>query len=162
MHPLLATTTTAEYALRAAVALQRREHRPGAGLSINLDGGIGSLDAVLDWNKVDNEEARQLDNHQVTEDAAEAVALAFVSVSRGWIVRRRLQRGEFADWLLRDADGLPVALEVSGVDGPRDAKRTREKVRQVCKVDFASIRSACVVAFGPPAVDLRVLSGPWT
>ena len=70
---------------------------------------------------------------------------------------RRLQRGEHADWLLKDPSDRLVALEVSGIDGFRDAGRLDEKVKQVCRVTFVSVRSACVVAFEPPAVDLITL-----
>jgi len=57
-----------------------------------------------------------LDANVVTELGAEALALALVHETRGWVVRRRLQRGEFADWLLDAPDGKVVALEVSGTD----------------------------------------------
>lgn len=42
-------------------------------------------------------DSAQLDFDRVTEDAAEAIALAMVYVSNGWVVRRRLQRGENTD-----------------------------------------------------------------
>lgn len=96
----------------------------------------------------------QRDHHRVTEDGAEALALALVNIVRGWVVRRRLQRGEFADWLLQAPGDLLVALEVSGIDGTPDHRRLEEKLRQVKRAKVGDHQSACVVAFGPPAASL--------
>ena len=158
MHPCLAATTCAEFAYRAGIALQRREHAPGAGLIVTFSDDVSGSSAVLDWQPVNSDGSLQLDAHRVTEDGAEAVALALVSVSMGWVVLRRLQRGEFADWLLKDQADRRVALEISGIDGVLEASRLEEKLRQVCRAAAViPVQSVCVVAFGPPAVALRTV-----
>src|SRR5438876_8851672 len=113
MHPLLAKSTALEYAYRAAIGLGRHGHTPGVRLKLSPKGRVGH--GTLHWVAVSAKLAAQLDFHRVTEDAAEAIALALVHVANGWVVRRRLQRGEFADWLLIDRDHNLVALDVSGV-----------------------------------------------
>lgn len=90
-----------------------------------------------------------LDYHRITEDCAEAIALGVVNVILGWVVRRRLQRGEFGDWLLVDRTGKHVALEVSGTVDGDGATRLAEKVAQVSKSN-ANIKSAFVVELKPP------------
>lgn len=157
MHPVLPTTLVQDLAVRAAVALQRRNHEPGCRLWAELPDSAASGFIALDWETVPAATTDQLDSRRVTEDGAEAVALALVSISHEWVVRRRLQQGEYADWLLRDAAGTLVALEISGVDGRRDAGRVQAKLREVAKSTAASGRSACVVAFELPAADLAMV-----
>lgn len=152
MHPLLPATTAAEYAHRAGLALQSRGHAPGLDCTLVNEGD--ETTTVLEWDMADGVAGQQLDRIRVTEDGAEAVALVLAHVARQWVVRRRLQRGEFADWLLSDATGDLVALEVSGIDGAPDARRLEEKLGQVTQVTICVLRSACVVAFGPPLVAL--------
>ena len=111
MHPALPLSTATSYAHRAALALGRR-HEPGASAEVTLDGE--SVVATLVWEKRPAADALQLDYHRVTEDGAEAVALALVHSSRSWVVLRRLQREEHADWLLRETTSRRlVALEIS-------------------------------------------------
>lgn len=152
MHPVLARSTCMEYGYRAALALERRHHRPGVSLSIALEGREDGR-TVLQWDSTKGDD-KQLDYHRITEDGAEALALAFVHASHGWSVLRRLQRGESADWLLRDNSTQLVALEVGGIDGSFDRRRLAEKRRQVAKTRSASAKWACVVAFGPPILAL--------
>jgi len=146
MHPLLPVSTAVEYAHRAAVGLERHRHAPGVNLAIVNEGR-----ASLHWVRPKPGDQEQHDRHRITEDAAEAVALALVYVGRGWVVRRRLQRGEFADWLLQDAKAHQlVALEVSGVDEGEDSDRLRIKLEQVRHATIASRRVACVVQLSTP------------
>lgn len=98
-----------------------------------------------------------MDFHRVTEDAAEAIALALVNVAHGWVARRRLQRGEFADWLFVDKDSNAIALEVSGVDKiDVGLQRLRQKVDQVKQSGAASTKGACVVELQPPRSRLAM------
>jgi hypothetical protein len=160
MHPLLPPAAAAAYAMMGAVALERRGHVPQCVLVVDFCDGEPDSSAVIAWQPVPRAVYVQLDRRRVTEDGAEAVALALVATSRQWVVRRRLQRGEYADWLLIDPDLRLVALEVSGIDGVPNGNRLSEKMRQVTQSDVAALRSACVVAFDTPAVALAEVSGP--
>lgn len=155
MHPLLPEHTAQEHVHRAALALQRR-HEPGVRLELVLDGG-GS-EAELRWPAYANDDAEQLDDHRVTEDGAEAVALAVVHAHHGWTVLRRLQRGDYADWLLAvPGTQKRVALEVSGTDDGDDSARMREKLVQVLRCRAGSRRAACVVRFVEPRCSLNLV-----
>lgn len=114
--------------------------------------------AVLEWHVPARSTATQTDDRRATEDGAEAIALTLVSMAHQWVVARRLQQGEFGDWLLHDADGQDVALEVSGIADDFEGSRLREKLRQVRGAE-ASVRAACVLAFGPPKVVLEIVGG---
>lgn len=98
----------------------------------------------------------QTDGRGVTEFGAEGVALALAALAQDWVVLRRLQQGEFGDWLLHDADGETVALEVSGVAMSDDEGRMSEKLRQVAGAETV-VKAACIVAFGPPKAALDVV-----
>lgn len=152
MHPLLPYATAAEYAHRAAVGLERYDHQPGVSMETIFDEQTG--EASLYWTTVDPEDAEQLDRHRVTEDAAEAIALGYVKVARDWVVRRRLQRGESADWLLHDPEAGLVALEVSGVGTKEDPRRLQEKVEQARRATITRHRAACVVELPVPRTSL--------
>jgi len=91
------------------------------------------------------------DRHRVTEDGAEAVALAYTHARDGWVVKRRLQRGESADWLLRRETGW-LALEVSGTDAGDAAVRLEAKKQQVGLCTLPVERLAVVVAFNAPEI----------
>jgi hypothetical protein len=158
MHPLLPPTTSAEYVYRAALALQRSDHTPGTELLMALDGQTGEQRIMLEWHPARLADAAQIDRHRITEDAAEAVALGLAHVVQSWRVVRRLQRGEAADWLLEDIEGGLVAFEISGIDGPQQAQRIKEKLAQV-RIASVALRSACIVAFGPPAAVLAMELG---
>ena len=154
MHPLLAAATAAEYAHRAAVGLGRHRHGPGVSLATLIENEAG--DASLHWVRAAAGDLLQLDRLRITEDAAEAVALALVHVALGWVVRRRLQRGEAADWLLKDPLARLVALEVSGVDEREDPHRLRKKLKQVQRATVARRKAACVVELMAPRAALAV------
>jgi hypothetical protein len=114
----------------------------------------------LDWAAAPAGHAAQLDAQRVTEDAAEAVSLALVSVARGWVVRRRLARGEAADWLLADAEDGLIALEVSGIDSGPVTARLTEKLRQAARATAAPRQFASVIELATPqAVLAAVESG---
>jgi hypothetical protein len=152
MHPRLPLSIASAFEHRAAIALRRRQHEPGVTLAVAIESTTGS--ALLRWRPVPAGDEEQLDRHRITEDGAEAVALALVHVAQGWVGLRRLQRGESADWLLKDRDDRRIALEVSGVDGPHDSQRLADKLEQVIRATFADVKSACVVAFLTPAASL--------
>ena len=113
-------------------------------------------EVTLRWEET-NPAADNLDFNRVTEDAAEAIALALVHVVQGWSVRRRAQREEHADWLLSDADDRPIALEVSGVDMvDQSRQRLVEKTIQVRRhANRRALKIACVVELHPPRCRMR-------
>lgn len=153
IHPLLPASTAAEYAHRAALGLERHHHSPGVRLSAN--GDLGRIRAYsLHWSAEVAHDSDQLDYHRITEDAAESVSLALVHAAMGWVVRRRLQRGEFADWLLVDPNEKRVALEVSGLDNPDGGRRLREKREQVRRATVAGRKAVCVVVLATPHATL--------
>ena len=78
MHPALPLSTAASYARRAALALGRR-HESGVEAEVTID--AVSMIATLVWEMRPAADAHQLDYHRVTEDGAEAVALALVHSS---------------------------------------------------------------------------------
>jgi len=155
MHPRLAPTTGADCAHKAAVGLSRHSHLPGVNLEIMFDGERQR--AALNWSTGPDLDGDRLDFHRVTEDAAEAIALALVYVAKGWVVRRRAQREEHADWLLVDTDMRSIAMEVSGVDMiDAGQRRLREKVEQVRRhQNPRAIKVACIVELHPPRSRLR-------
>jgi hypothetical protein len=148
MHPLLPALTAAEYGHRAAMGLERHLHEPGVSLTTLIESDTPR--ASLHWIASPFGDGEQLDRHRITEDAAEAVTLALVNIALGWVVKRRLQRGEFADWLLQDPEARLVALEVSGIDEGDQSVRLREKLDQVRRATFANRRVACVVELATP------------
>lgn len=148
MHPLLPASTAVAYGYSAAVGLGRYNHEPGVSLATLIEREVG--DASLHWVVSPFGDVELLDRHRITEDAAEAVALALVHVARGWVVKRRLQRGESADWLLQDSEARLVALEVSGIGEGEDPDRLRIKLEQVRRASIANQRVACVVELPAP------------
>jgi hypothetical protein len=156
MHPFLSASTASEYAFRAATGLARHGHVPGAALKIWL--GSRHHEGRLHWSATASMGGRVLDYHRVTEDAAEAITLALVSVAHGWVVRRRLQRGEFADWLLADNEDNGIALEISGIDDiDVGQRRLREKLAQVKRSSAAATKGVCVVELRPPRSRLKII-----
>jgi hypothetical protein len=93
-------------------------------LSLDLERVLDS--GFLSWPNADVGKIEQHDHNRVTEDGAEAVALALAHRHLAWRIIRRMQRGGSADWLLEDARGETVALEVSGVDRGSIATRLSE------------------------------------
>lgn len=127
-HVRLHPDHAADLALHAAVALQRETHAVG----VSLDAHVFRVAAgpTLHWRPRSNDAGEMLDANRVTELGAEAVALALVHETQGWIARRRLQRGDSADWLLEDESGKLVALEVSGTVVGDAQARLAEKLLQ--------------------------------
>lgn len=154
MHPRLPKVVVDAFAHSAAIALAKYHAPPTTQLMASIDGMDTA--ARMTWVDAAPDDAEQLDRIRVTEGGAEAVALALVSVSRGWACARRLQRGESADWLLKDRDSQLIALEVSGIDGMPQAWRLAEKLRQAGRATITPLNSACVVAFEPPSAELVV------
>lgn len=155
MHPLLPASTAAEYGHRAAVGLEGHRHETGVALVTLIESE--ACEASLHWVHSPFGDAEQLDRHRITEDAAEAITLALVHVARGWVVRRRLQRGESGDWLLQDPEARLVALEISGVDGGDEREhldRLRIKLEQVRRATVANQRAACVVGLSTPRATI--------
>jgi hypothetical protein len=146
-HALLPEELARDLGLHAAVALARR-HTPGVRIEVRVM--LEQYSPTLSWSVRSKSDAEQLDQERVTELGAEALALAFVHATRGWVVRRRLQRGEYADWLLTDAKGRRIALEVSGTDDGDARGRMREKLEQVAACVAAPRRVACVIKFLEP------------
>lgn len=116
-------------------------------------------EAVLEWTVAPAEDHARVDRHRVTEDAADAVSLVLVHVAHGWVVRRRLARGEAADWLLADPGNGLVALEVSGIDKGVIRDRLREKLRQAGRATAAPRRFASVIELGTPRAALAAVAG---
>ena len=152
MHPLLPAATALEYAHRAAIGLQRHHHKPGVALAVELEGDHSQ--AELQWTACPLSDAEQLDHNRVTEDAAEAISLALVHEAKGWILRRRIQRGGVADFLLVDTNSAKVALEVSGMDQSDNGGRLRAKLEQASRATAAATKAACVVALAAPRATL--------
>ena len=78
-------------------------------------------------------------------------ALAYVYLKGAWVVKRRLQRGERADWLLNNAAGW-LAMEVSGTITDNPQGRLAEKIQQVSHCSLPAERLAVVVAFDSPLI----------
>lgn len=154
MHPLLPASTATEYGHRAAVGLERHRHQPGVALATLIESV--AHEAILEWVRSVSSDVEQHDQHRITEDAAEAIALALVYVARGWVVRRRLQRGESADWLLQDPETRLVALEISGIDQGADSDRLRIKLEQVHRATIVNQRAACVVELSAPRATVAM------
>jgi hypothetical protein len=151
-HPAIPIERAGDLILNAAIALQRR-HAPGISMAALV---LRERQATtLSWTPRAPADAEQLDEVNATELGAEAIALALVHATHGWMVRRRLQRREYADWLLVDAAGSHVAMEVSGTDDGDAAGRMRDKLDQVSKCVAAPTRVACVVRFLEPTATLE-------
>lgn len=152
MHPLLPTSTAYDLAFKAALGMERNGHDPGVWLETSNQGS--ETNAELYWEKATAEDDLMVDAKRVTEDAAEAVTLAFVHQALGWQVRRRLQQGDSADWLLRDPQQRLIALEVSGTDSGDVRSRLRQKLEQVQNCEVCEDRFAAVVELTKPALEL--------
>ena len=156
MHPLLPPDMAGVMITRAALGLQRNKHSSGTALQMDVERAV--LRCILAWPEADLRTAKQHDRNRITEDGAEAIALAVAHRIRGWCVRRRLQRGEYADWLLEYRGGGKkrlVALEVSGVDCGSIADNLRKELAQVAKCTEGDERWAGVVGFEKPEAALR-------
>ena len=156
MHPRLPGDMAGMMVMRAALGLQRNKHSSGADLLIDIESAVSRC--ALAWPAADLGTAKQHDHNRITEDGAEAIALAVAHKKMAWRVVRRLQREEYADWLLEHEDkGMRklIAFEVSGIDRGSIAGRLREKVAQVAKSSDVDQRCAGVVGFERPEAVLR-------
>lgn len=147
VHPALPEEIAIYLVFCAVIALQRR-HTPGVQLAIDLAGT--PCDGTLEWSARDDDDEHG-DRLHIVEHGAYAVALTLVHEAFGWTELRRLQRGEAADWLLADSQGRRVALEVSGTDTGDELQRLQQKLIQARRATGVELRSACVIAFGPPS-----------
>lgn len=141
---------------RAALALERNGHAPGVRMSLDVERALSN--SVLSWLSADLSKIDQHDHNRITEDGAEAVALAVAHRHRAWRVVRRMQREEHADWLLEDVgiNGRQViALEVSGVDLGSIVARLAEKLSPVASSGDVDQRWAGVVGFEEPIAALQ-------
>lgn len=148
MHPKLRGQPT-DLSVLGALALQREGHASPVPASFNHDGQ--STTGEIEWLTQDMKPLEVLDTHRVTEDGAEAVALAYVHAKDGWVVKRRLNRGECADWLLSN-EACWLALEVSGTAHGEPLARLEEKKCQVARCSLLADRLAIVVAFRSPSL----------
>jgi hypothetical protein len=156
MHPRLPEDIALLMTVCAGLGLQRNGH--GSPRAISLDVERVATQGVLAWLSSDLADLEQHDHNRVTEDGAEAIALAFAHRHRGWRVVRRMQPGEHADWLLEHTGEGPrqvVALEVSGVDRGKISSRLAEKLSQVAQSFDVDQRWAGVVGFEEPVAALR-------
>ena len=148
-HPKLAWSAI-DYATMASCAFCRSGHSsPTVGSAVHE--GIGSA-VTIEWDTVVPLDV--LDEHRVTEDGAEAVALSYVHALGGWRVKRRLQRGEHADWLLMASDQY-LALEVSGTVAGDVNGRLLDKTLQVSRCTIKVTKLAVIVRFE----DAKIVCG---
>jgi hypothetical protein len=113
---------------------------------------------MLSWPGSDPGFLDQHDSKRLTEDGAEAIALALGHRVRGWRIVRRLQQGEHADWLLEESSAgasLRIALEVSGVARGSITSRLTEKLEEVSRSEDVDQQWAGVVGFQRPVAALR-------
>lgn len=157
MHPRLPFDVALSIVGRAALALERNGHTSGVRLSLDLERELSS--ALLCWPPAELSEIEQHDNNRITEDGAEAVALALAHRHRSWRIVRRIQHADHADWLLediRDSARQLIALEISGVDKGSTSARLSEKLAQVAKSTDVDQRWAGVVGFEEPNAALHL------
>jgi hypothetical protein len=156
MHARLPVDLALVMVGRAALALERNDHASGVRFSLNLNRVVSNC--LLSWPAADLGKIDQHDHHRITEDGAEAVALALAHRQQAWRVIRRMQREEHADWLLEDTAGgrrQVVALEVSGVDRGSIVARLATKLAQVAKSIDVDQRWAGVIGFEKPTAALH-------
>jgi hypothetical protein len=158
MHPRLPEDLALVMIGRAALSLQRNGH--GSPVAVRLEVERAVTRGKLAWPGSDPDFLDQHDTNRLTEDGAEAIALALGHRARGWRIVRRLQQGESADWLLEESSaGTPqrIALEVSGVARGSITARLTEKLKQVARSDSEDVDQqwAGVVGFEEPVAALR-------
>ena len=147
---------------RAAIALERRHH-PGVRLVGVVQGQ--RLDEELHWRQRNPAAGTYEDINRVTEEGAEAIALALACKQCSWRIERRLQSrlAEGADWLLVDpTTGSKMILEVGGTDEQDLASLFARKIEQARRSPFSSrgAPAACVVRFLEPSAILWSDDGP--
>lgn len=149
MHPKLLGYPADLLAKLGALALQRAGH--SSPVQTGVDHGGRAATVEIEWLMQELALLEVLDGNRVTEDGAEAVALAYANSSAGWVVKRRLQARERADWLLSNERGWLV-LEVSGTAEGDPFTRLKEKKQQVARCLLPAERLAIVVAFDKPSI----------
>lgn len=135
LHTTLDRRLAASYEHRASLAHMRRELQNPTAITIAAGSAWSqaeNLNGWVRWRQVDSAGLTQIDSKRITEDAAEAVALAFVAAAEGWRLKRRLDQAEGGDFLL-EGDGKLLVLEVSGVDLGSPTRRARDKEVQVAR-----------------------------
>lgn len=156
MHPRLPEDRALVMIGHAALSLQRNGH--GSPVNIRLDIDRAVTHGKLAWPGSDPGFLDQHDSKRLTEDGAEAVALALCHQARGWRVVRRMQQGECADWLLEgtsDSHRQRIALEVSGVARGSITARLTQKLNQVLQSEDVDQQWAGIVGFEEPVAALR-------
>lgn len=138
-----------DYSRYGGLALQRAGHTSPVNADVNDDDAKASTE--IEWTLESLILLDVLDANRVTEEGAEAVALSYVNAKSGWIVKRRLQRGEHADWLMTKPKGW-LAMEVSGIMTGDTKTRLKQKKRQVARCSLPVDRIAVVVAFDTPLI----------
>jgi hypothetical protein len=138
-----------DYARSGALALTRAGHVSPIPTETEHDGRSGV--AEIEWSGTDTMILGVVDEHRITEDGAEAVALAYAHSVGRWLVKRRIRRGEYADWLLQ-IEGRSLALEVSGTTTDDVRGRLQEKKSQVARCTLPATRMAVVVGFRRPMI----------
>ncbi len=156
MHPRLPEDLAFVMIGRAALSLQRNGHGSPVNLRVDVDRAVSQ--GELAWPISDPDFLEQHDSKRLTEDGAEAIALALGRRARGWQVVRRMQQGESADWLLEGAgeeSKQRIALEVSGVACGSIASRLADKLNQVAESEDMDQQWAGIVGFEEPVAALR-------
>jgi hypothetical protein len=138
-----------DYPRSGGLALARAGHSSPVDAATEHDGLSGH--ARIEWQQHDLAIRGAVDEHRLTEDGAEAVALAYTHAVGRWLVKRRLRRGEYADWLLQ-TDDQSLALEISGTTTEDGRGRLKEKREQVARCTLPASRMAVVVAFIQPMI----------
>ncbi len=119
-----------------------------------------SLPATISWNAPTQEMIEGYGNiKDATEDGACALAIAAVYATDRFIVKRRLQQGSGADFMMvkeGEADESFTKLEVSGMATLHSAQtRLRQKIAQVSSGTVQRPGVAVVVKFPNPLITMR-------
>lgn len=138
-----------DYSKCGGLALQRSGHSSPVQTAIDHNGLQDA--AVIEWLSQSLSGLEVLDNKRITEDGAEAIALSYIFSKNGWVVKRRLQQGESADWLLVNGTRA-LALEVSGTISGDAVTRLNEKRKQVANCTLPVDLLAIVIAFEIPSI----------
>lgn len=151
-HPRLLPETANNLALKIAVALDRHHASP---IALRAEMFGERLEWEISWQPRTEDAQSMLDQKVVTQLGAEGLALLLMNEMMGWVVVRKLQEGEHADWLLRGKHDEFIGLEVAGTDHGDPRARLRRKLADVAEFELPGIRVACVVHFQGPEVIAR-------
>jgi hypothetical protein len=133
------------------LALQRAGHRTPVEADTNDDGVEGSAEIHWQWWDTNLVDDVLIDRNRLTEDGAEGIAITYLHAKSAWVVKRRIQQGEYADWLMqREADFM--AVEVSGTAEGNAFTRLKEKKQQIARCSLPAERIAIVIAFDKPLI----------